>query len=216
MMVIPADLPASLAPLAWMLGTWKGWGMHSSADEGEDFAVIEEITGRIRGDQMLLTTAIHRGLPGPGVEVDPVWDAATGLANIGRGELILEESMYVSVLPGSGILPKPGEYEPREFTATSAMTNALGILWAGVGVGPRVQMVSDAIARGAGAEEVEHLGRMYGLVAGELMWTQERTLAGAEAEVEMSGRLMRVAQATTESGEAVEGIDRDAEGGFGE
>lgn len=216
MMVIPADLPASLAPLAWMLGTWKGWGMHSSFDEAEDFAVIEEITGRIRGGQMLLTTSIHRGLPAPGAEIDPVWDAATGLANIGRGELILEESMYVSVLPGSGILPKPGEYEPREFTATSAMTNALGVLWAGVGVGPRVQMVSDAIARGAGAEEVEHLGRMYGLVAGELMWTQERTLAGGEAEVEMSGRLMRLAQATTESGEAVEGIDREAEGGSGE
>ena len=149
--------------------------MHSGFDEAEDFAVIEEITGKISGEQMLLTTSIYRGVPKADAQIDPVWDAATGLANIARGDLIFEESMYVSVLPGSGILPKPGEYVPREFTATSATTNALGVLWAGVGVGPRVQMVSDAIARGAGAQEVEHLGRMYGLVAGELMWTQERS-----------------------------------------
>ena len=37
---------------------------------------------------------------------------------------------------------------------------------------------------------------MFGLVAGELMWTQERTLEGAdEAVVEFSGRLMRAEQA---------------------
>lgn len=212
MMVIPADLPASLAPVAWMLGTWKGWGMRAGLDGADDYAVIEEIRGEIRGDRMRLTTSIYEGVPGAGAEIDPVWDAREGLERIGRGDLLLEETMYVSVLPGSGVLPKPGEYEPREFTATSAFTNGLGALWAGVGVGPRVQMVTDAIARGAGAAEVEHLGRMYGLVAGELMWTQERALAGSEAEVEMSGRLMRTAQATTESGQAVEGIDADAEG----
>ena len=98
-----------------------------SGDEAEDFAVIEEITGKISGEQMLLTTLIYRGVPKVDAQIDPVWDAATGLANITRGDLIFEESMYVSVLPGSGILPKPGEYVPREFTATSATTNALGV-----------------------------------------------------------------------------------------
>ncbi len=29
-MVIPADLPALVAPVAWMLGTWEGWGMHAN------------------------------------------------------------------------------------------------------------------------------------------------------------------------------------------
>ena len=120
----------------------------------------------------------------------------------------------MSVMPGTGELPPPGQYVPREFTATSALTNGLGVLWAGVGVGPRVQMVSDAIARDAKAQEVEHLGRMYGLVAGELMWTQEKTIAGGEAAVEFSGRLMRTEQAHTASGEAVEGIDAEAESGF--
>ncbi|WP_115728559.1 FABP family protein [Actinomyces culturomici] len=216
MMVIPADLPASLAPVAWMLGTWKGWGMRAVPGDDPDTAIIEEIVGDIRGDQMRLVTSIYEGLPARDAEIAPTWNAEEGLKRIARGDLLLEETLYLSVLPGSGVLPPPGQYEPREFTATSALTNSLGVLWAGVGVGPRVQMVSDAIARGSGADEIEHLGRMYGLVADELMWTQERTLAGvaAEAEVEMSGRLMRTAQARTASGEEIDGIDAEAEGGF--
>ena len=51
-MVIPADLPALVAPVAWMLGTWEGWGMHAqpaapgqdaSAEAPVDSPVIEEI-----------------------------------------------------------------------------------------------------------------------------------------------------------------------------
>lgn len=213
MMVIPADLPAALAPLAWMLGTWKGWGMLATPEGEDDRAIIEEIHSEICSDQMRLVTQIYEGVPAPGVEIDPVWDAGEGLARIGRGSLLLEETLYASVLPSTAELPPPGQYLPREFTASSALTNGLAVLWAGVGVGPRVQMVSDAVARGASAEDVTHLGRMYGLVAGELMWTQERTLSGAQAQVEMSGRLMRTAQATTPSGAAVEGIDSDAEDG---
>lgn len=214
MIVIPADLPARLAPLAWMLGTWKGWGMRAVAGDAPDTAVIEEIRAEIRGEQMLFTTSVYEGVPARDAQIDPTWDASTGLSLIGRGELLWEETAYVSVMPSTGEPPLPGQYAPREFTASSAMTNGLAVLWAGVGVGPRVQMVSDAIARGAGAEDVQHLGRMYGLVAGELMWTQERTLAGAETEVEYSGRLMRTAQATTESGEEIDGIDHDTEDGF--
>ena len=30
MMVIPADLPALVAPVAWMLGTWEGWDMYAA------------------------------------------------------------------------------------------------------------------------------------------------------------------------------------------
>ena len=49
-MVIPADLPALVAPVAWMLGTWEGWGMHAnpaapgqeaSAEAPADSPVVE-------------------------------------------------------------------------------------------------------------------------------------------------------------------------------
>ena len=162
-MVIPADLPALVAPVAWMLGTWEGWGMYAAP-------------------------------AAPGQE-EPSEDSPV-------------------VAPSDAPLPPPGQYNSREFTATSASTEGHSAVWDGVSVGPRVQMVSDAIALGAGATRVTHLGRMFGLVAGELMWTQERTLDGEdEADVEISGRLMRTAQASTESGEVIEGID-DTQDGF--
>ena len=70
-MVIPADLPALVAPVAWMLGTWEGWGMlprpdASSRGDGdgaaEDSPVVEEIRGEVVGDQMRLVTRVYAGV----------------------------------------------------------------------------------------------------------------------------------------------------------
>ena len=214
-MVIPADLPALVAPVAWMLGTWEGWGMRAAApapvqdrpaeDAPTDAPVIEEIRGDVVGEQMRLVTRVYAGEAS--APIDPTWDAAQGLAAIQKGDLISEETLYVSVAPSDAPLPPPGQYNPREFTATSASTEGHSAVWDGVSVGPRVQMVSDAIALGADATRLTHLGRMFGLVAGELMWTQERTLDGEdEADVEISGRLHRTEQASTDSGEVIDGI----------
>lgn len=220
-MVIPADLPALVAPVAWMLGTWEGWGMHAqpaapgqdaSIEASADSPVIEEIRGDVVGEQMRLVTRVYAGEAS--APIDPTWDAAQGLAVIQKGDLISEETVYVSVAPSDAPLPPPGQYNPREFTATSASTEGHSAVWDGVSVGPRVQMVSDAIALGADVTRVTHLGRMFGLVAGELMWTQERTLDGEdEADVEISGRLERTEQASTASGEVIDGID-DSQDGF--
>ena len=221
-MVIPADLPARVAPVAWMLGTWEGWGMHANPaapgqdrpaeDAPADAPVVEEIRGDVVGEQMRLVTRVYAGEAS--APIDPTWDAAQGLAAIQKGDLISEETLYVTVAPSDAPLPPPGQYNSREFTATSASTEGHSAVWDGVSVGPRVQMVSDAIALGADATRLTHLGRMFGLVAGELMWTQERTLDGEdEADVEISGRLHRTAQASTASGEVIDGID-DSQDGF--
>lgn len=183
-----------------------------ACQSGEDAPVIEEIRGDVVGEQMRLVTRVYAGVSS--APIDPTWDAAHGLSVIAKGDLVSEETLYVSVAPSDAPLPPSGQYNPREFTATSASTEGHAAVWDGVSVGPRVQMVSDAIALGASAARINHLGRMFGLVAGELMWTQERTLDGEDqANVEISGRLMRTAQASTESGEAIEGID-DSQGGF--
>lgn len=203
MMVIPADLPRDLAPVAWMLGSWRGWGMLATPGDAPDRVVVEEVEADIVGTQMRMVTTVREAVTDG--ELDPVLDAADGLAQIVPGDVLRQETLYVKVLPGSGHLPAPGEYEPRELMASGSDMDGFATLWAGVDVGPRAQMVSDAIARDSQAEDVEHLTRMYGMVAGELMWTQERTLGGEEAEVDLSGRLMRTAHARTASGEPVEG-----------
>lgn len=189
MMVIPENLPLDIAPLAWFLGDWRGWGMRSVTD-GDDTPVIEEVRARICGTQMRMTTTIYEATATR--DMDPLWDAATGLSALERGDLLREETLYVRRLPGSGVLPPPGEYEPRELTASGAQNDGYAVLWVGRSVGPRMQMVSDAIATAAGAEEYSRFSRMYGLVAGELMWAQERSGNDGEDHVELSGRLMRV------------------------
>ena len=191
-MVIPADLPPLVAPVAWMLGTWRGWG--TRAADGADAPVVEEVRGDVVGDQMRLVTRVYEGTADK--DVDPTWDAASGLSAIARGPLLVEETLYVSVAPSDAPLPPPGQHNPRAFTASGATTGGHASAWDGMSMGPRLRMVSEAIARVEGSERVVHYGRMFGLVAGELMWTQERTLEGAdEAVVEFSGRLMRAEQA---------------------
>ena len=89
-MVIPADLPALVAPVAWMLGTWEGWGMRAAApasgqdrpaeDAPADAPVVEEIRGDVVGEQMRLVTRVYAGEAS--APIDPTWDAAQGLAAI--------------------------------------------------------------------------------------------------------------------------------------
>lgn len=191
MFTIPEDLPIELAPVAWMLGTWRGWGMHSRPDDTPDQPVLEEVRAEIVGTQLQVVTSIYSA-SSRGGELDPLLDAFEGIAALQQGDLLCEETLYVQLVPGSGAVPAMGEVETREFTATSATTTGLAVLWAGVSMGPRVRMITDAIARQPHADEVEEMTRMYGLVGGELMWTQERFVAGdTEPTVEFSGRLAR-------------------------
>ena len=105
MMVIPADLPALVAPVAWMLGTWEGWGMYAAPatpgqeEPTEDSPVIEEICGDVVGEQMRLVTRVYAGVASE--PIDPTWDAAKGLSAIKKGDLISEETVYVSVAPST-------------------------------------------------------------------------------------------------------------------
>ena len=90
-MVIPADLPPLVAPVAWMLGTWRGGG--TRAADGADAPVVEEVRGDVVGDQMRLVTRVYEGTADK--DVDPTWDAASGLSAIARGPLLVEETLYV-------------------------------------------------------------------------------------------------------------------------
>ena len=87
-MVIPADLPALVAPVAWMLGTWEGWGMLAGPDASsrgdgdgaaEDSPVVEEIRGEVVGDQMRRDTRLRRCL------LDP------DRSDLGRGQRALRD-----------------------------------------------------------------------------------------------------------------------------
>lgn len=208
MFEIPSDLPLKLSSLAWLLGRWQGWGTvavpaapaESTADspaagDEADFnfaAILQDIEAVIVGEQMRMSIRTYMGeLEG---DFDPMWTAAQGLDKIRPGELLGEETTYWSVDTPLAVVPA-GEDEPRELRVVGSDTRGFSVLWAGVAMGPRIQLASDALVRAPRAVEIDHFSRMYGLVGGELMWANESMPASGEFVTEMTGRLQRTASA---------------------
>lgn len=189
MFEIPEDLPFRLGPLAWLLGRWQGWG--TVAGETEEYAkpVVQEIQVEVVGEQMLMRIKLFEGLLEE--PFDPMWTANEGLDNISAGPLYSEESLYWSVDSPLALVPADGT-EPRELRAVGSDTRGFAVLWAGVAMGPRIQLASDAVARAPGAKKIDYFSRMFGLVGGELMWASETMVGEGDYETEITGRLQRV------------------------
>lgn len=202
----PSDLPMESADSS----------SSSSESDGEDevtmLPVLQDLTAVIIGEQMRMTIRVFEGrLNG---EFDPLWDAAEGLNRIEAGDLISEETTYWSVDTPLAVVPA-GPDEPRELRIVGSSTRGFATLWAGVAMGPRVQMASDAVARAPRADALDYFSRMFGLVGGELMWASDSMVSGEEYSTEITGRLQRVASANEvagASGWTAEPVARESEG----
>jgi Domain of unknown function (DUF1794). len=186
MFEIPENLPLSLSPLAWMIGRWQGWGVLTGES---DKALVQEIRTDIVGEHMRMVTTLYFGEATADVPAE--LSAKDGLDIIKPGELFREETSYWRVATPLAAVPSEDE-SPKELALTSSGTDGFSVLWVGAALGPRITLATDVIARQSGAPEVDRMTRMYGLVAGELMWTTDRTIQGGEPEIELTGRLMRV------------------------
>lgn len=231
MFEIPADLPLRLGSLAWLLGHWQGWGTIAAPgsvpppkpqggatpadtaapadapspqneNEGEEevtyLPVLQDIDAVVVGEQMKMTIRTYEGvLEG---DFDPMWTAEQGLDRIAPGNLISEESTYWSVDTPLAVVPA-GPDEPRELRVSGSSTRGFSILWAGVAMGPRIQLASDGVVRAPRSDALDYFSRMFGLVAGELMWASESMPRGGDYEVEITGRLRRASEVLEVGGE---------------
>ena len=200
MIDLPTDLPAELAPLAWLVGVWEGTGVIDYEADGTHF------TGEFRhrvsfshdgGDH--LNYSAQAWLSDPD---DPA--AATPLVSeIGYWRLAIAATDAVA---GPGLLPAISAPAPLTvddvealrtpeggFEIEVSLVHSDGVceLYLGQIRGPRIDIATDAVIRTASAKPYSAATRMYGLVEGHLLWAWDIAALGSALASHASARLAK-------------------------
>jgi hypothetical protein len=162
MFEIPADLAPQCAPLAFLLGTWRGEGV-GGYPTIDDFRFEQEVTFSQNGKPFLAYTSRSWILDDDGSRARP---AATE-----TGFWRPQDGGVLEVLLS----------HPTGFAE----------IWEGTVEGPRITLRTDMVARTASAKEYTAGSRLYGLVEGDLMWAFDMAAMGEELQPHLSARLVR-------------------------
>ena len=163
-MEIPADLPAELVHVAWLLGRWEGAGVVGYPTM-DDVRFGQEIEFEHSGRPFLHYTSRTWLLDDEGNQVRPL-AVETGFWRVRpQGELEV-------------LLAHPTGYVE---------------IWLGSVQGPRIELRTDLVARTESAKEYTAGHRLYGLVEGDLMWAYDMAAVGEPLQPHASARLKRVA-----------------------
>lgn len=205
MFELDVDLPAELAPLAWLIGVWEGSGVvaYRVGDEVHEHEFGQRLAFSHDGGAHLQYScsawllggeADGAGTPHPRPLFSEIgyWRLARPLGDADNGP---------AMLPGTG--------EPvfRTAEAVETLRNARGAfdievalvqpggvseLYLGAIDGPRIDLATDAVLRSATAKEYSAATRMYGLVEEHLLWAWDIAALGQPLRTHASGRLARV------------------------
>jgi len=199
MLDIPADLPADIVPLSWLLGVWEGTGVIDYTVD--DVRHTGEFTHRVSfshdgGDHLnySATAVLAATDDAPSVALT----SEVGFWRLARPSTAADAGP--ALLPPSERAPKRTA-EDVETLRTSegfpievSVSHSDGILELYLGTinGPRIDIATDAIVRAAGAKLLASSSRMYGLVDGHLLWAWDVAALGAEHASHASARLAKV------------------------
>lgn len=178
MLEIPADLPAALAPLAWLVGRWEGAGIIGYPTI-EDVRFGQEVEFRHDGRAFLHYRSQAYLLDEDG---NPVRRLAseTGYWRVGAPP---------QAGTGTGPDPAPGR---TDVEVILAHPTGVAEIYLGQVSGPRIELTTDVVARTSTAKEYSAATRMYGLVEGDLLWVMEMAAAGQPMTPHASARLKRL------------------------
>jgi len=200
MLELPTDLPADLAPLAWLIGVWEGTGVI-------DYPVGDD---RLQGEFTHRVSFSHDGGPFLNYAATATFTGDDGDARI---PLVAETGFWRVSRPataadaGPALLPPTAPVVARGVDDVEALRAASGgfplevsvahsdgtlELYLGEVNGPRIDIASDAIVRGAGAKDYGAASRMYGLVDSHLLWAWDIAALGTPLRAHASARLARV------------------------
>ena len=237
---IPDDLAPELYPLAWLVGTWRGYGILTYGRTVPEQAVAQEMTfDHDGGPYLRQVTTIWTLDATRSSDLDFDTPGLEGFARIAPARIWSTETAYWRPVgqeepdgegagadgpgaagagdPGGAGAPgpdgagtdgpdsggaassnRPGGTRPSTTPLTrlelvSADPAGHVAVWEGWIRGPRAQIGTQAVGRTRTAVPLTQMNRMFGLVGGDLMWTQDMAAFGeTEPKTYASGRLGRV------------------------
>jgi hypothetical protein len=172
MIEIPSDLHKDVVPLAFLLGTWEGAGVHDfPGSEKCNFG--QEIVFRHDGRPFLEFRSRTWVLDEKGEKVRP---------------LEMEHSFWRVTSNQHGT---SGE---REIEVSSVRDDGTVEIWYGKlhDGKPQIDLATDAVARIEGAQPYSGGKRLYGLVKDELLWVGEKAAPEVPLRPYMSAQLKKV------------------------
>lgn len=201
MFEIPESLPAELAPLAWLVGSWRGSGYVSyrgpdgRATDRNEFEFEQNAEFAIVGHSALRYRAEVRKLPSPTAFValeTGFWRISRPFteADSGPGLVAGDGPAFTTAEQVEALRNPAGGFD---INVVIAHSDGMAELYVGSVNGPRIDMTTDAVVRPQGSRDYRAGRRMLGLVEGDLLWAWD-IAAGDETAVRShaSARLTRV------------------------
>ena len=204
---LPDDLAPELYPLAWLAGTWRGYGILTYGETVPEQAVYQEMTFDYDGGPYLRqTTTIWTVDATRSADLDFETPGLEGASRLTPAQIWSTETTYwrpvgqeqpdgaEAAETGTDTKGSGGPLIPvTQLELVSADPAGHVAVWEGWIQGPRAQVGTQAVGRARTAVPVEEMTRMFGLVGGDLMWTQDMAAFGqSEVTTYASGRLGRV------------------------
>jgi hypothetical protein len=170
---IPSDLAPALLPVAWLLGRWEGAGVvgyptMESVNFGQEIEVSQDGRPFLR------------------------WNSRSWLLDDAGGRVrpLATESGFWRVHPG----PAPDAPGPLVSSVEFLLAHPTGYveIYVGTVEGAQINLQTDVVARTETAKEYSAATRIYGLVAGELLWAMDMAAVGQPLTSHASAQLKKV------------------------
>lgn len=170
----PEDLAPEVYPLAWLVGSWSGRGFIEYPGIPRTEFRADTVFDHDGGPYLIYRSTLTAiGLDG---EDTAVWSSEQG---------------YWRVPP---VAPSGPELEDGQHPVELLVADASGsvALYLGVVGNGKIEIATDLMARTATAPDIGGSSRLYGHVAGELLFALDIAAFGNDLQSYASGRLSRV------------------------